>query len=343
MKSLKIDFESKLTLEKFMEAHKRASKGKGQRAEVLKFNMSEMSNLCQILDVVANGTYSPSKYRQFWITDPKERLILALPYMDRVIHQWFIEEFIKPYYVPRFIYDNYACIPGKGTHKAAERAGYFLRKAMAEFEAPYVVKCDIAKFFNNIDKNILYEILCRRVPKGRLRDLIHSMIFDNDEAKGIPIGNYISQYFANIYLNELDQYVKRQLKLRYYLRYMDDFVCFVDGKVAAREVLRQASWFVSEKLNLRLNQKSRISPAHMGLDFCGYRIFRDYRLLRKRSKQKIKEIIRDYEGGVDDYDRFYARVHSWMGHVHHADSWRYAHKVLWRYNSSERKVVKVRS
>jgi hypothetical protein len=114
------------------------------------------------------------------------------------------------------------------------------------------------------------------------------MLFDDNGQPGIPIGNYISQYFANIYLNELDQYAKKQLKLRYYLRYMDDFVCFVDGRAAARTTMRQMGEFVDSQLRLRLNRKSRVYPACLGLDFCGYRLFDDYTLLRKRSKRKMQ-------------------------------------------------------
>ena len=140
---------------------------------------------------------------------------------------------------------------------------------------------------------------------------------------GIPIGNYTSQIFANIYLNELDKFIKEELRVKRYIRYMDDFVLFVPGQATAKVLYGQIDDFVNSELKLRLNPKSRYYPCRHGLDFAVFRIFPNYRLLRRRSKKKLKMIIRDYRANVDDVERFCRRVNSWYGHAKHANSYRY--------------------
>jgi retron-type reverse transcriptase len=331
MKSLRSDFDEHLTLEKLLAAHKRAAKGKNRRPEVLKFNQHKLTNLLNIQDLLRDENYVPSPYKRFWITDPKKREVLALPYRDRVIHQWFIEEFIKPFYIPRFIKQTYACIPERGTHAAVRQAQSYLRQSLRLWEKPYVMKMDIAKFFNSIDKQIMYDILCRHIAEPKLCRLIRRMIWDGDEHAGLPIGNYISQYFANIYLNKLDQFVKRELKVRFYVRYMDDFVLIVQNKQVAIELYGLLERFLAEKLKLELNTKSRYYPAHLGIDFAGWRIFAKYRLLRKRSKAKINQIIKDYESGRDDFAKFFQRANAWLGHAKHGDAWRFSRKHLGKH------------
>ena len=145
------------------------------------------------------------KYRTFKIYEPKERVIRALPYVDRIVHQWYIHEFIKPYIVPRFINDSYACIEGRGTHKAVDKAQEYMRKMKNNYGAYYIVKCDISGFFYNIDKDVLYNILKRFIRDHKLLDITYEFIYNDGEEVGLPIGNYTSQFFANIYMNELDE------------------------------------------------------------------------------------------------------------------------------------------
>lgn len=127
MGQLRAKLDDHLNLDKFLAAHRRASQSKGLRYEVLSFNLNKYGNLFRIMDAIRDETYLPSKYWKFWVYDPKKRLILALPYADRVIHQWYIEEFIKPYYIPRFIKDSYACIPKCGTHAAIDKIQQYMR------------------------------------------------------------------------------------------------------------------------------------------------------------------------------------------------------------------------
>ena len=332
-KQLRAKFDDHLTYDRFLSAHERASKSKGLRNDVLRFNLNMTSNLFRIMNVVGSGRYQPSEYWQFWVYDPKERLILALPYPDRIVHQWYIEEFIKPYYLPRFINDSYACIPRGGTHKAVDKIQSYMRHMRTVCGGHYyIVKMDIAKFFYNIDANILFAILADVIVDPKLLELTRTIIFDDGEHDGLPIGNYVSQYFANIYLNELDQFCKRQLGIKCYVRYMDDFVALAPNRQVAKEWFAEIGNFVEARLHLRLNDKSRYYPSGHGLNFIGYNIHEDYRLIRKRSKNKIKRIISDYESGVDGVDRFIQRANAWHGHVLHADACRYVDKMLSKYH-----------
>ena len=316
--TIRNEYDKHLTFEALLSAHERASKTKRYSKEVLKFDVDLETNIVNLYRKLKNGTYKMGKYRTFKIYEPKERTIRSLPYVDRIVHQWYIYEFIKPYVVPRFISDSYACIDGKGTHKAVDKAQEYMQKMKNKYGSYYIVKCDIKGFFYNIDKDVLYEILKRFIKDAKLLKLTCEFIYNDGEALGLPIGNYISQFFANIYLNELDYYVKDVLKIKYYVRYMDDFIMFVKTKEEAKKVLLDVSKYVSNTLHLELNNKSRYYPNKMGLDFCGFRIYESYRLLRKRSIKKIKRKVRKwnmlYERGLLDLDKTVLDWNSWLAH-----------------------------
>lgn len=195
----------------------------------------------------------------------------------------------------------------------------------------YILKMDISKFFNSIDLNILFEILQKAIVDPKLLDLTYTILFEDGEHDGLPIGNYVSQYFANIYLNELDQFCKRQLKIKSYVRYMDYFVALAPNRLTARQWFNQINKFVVGQLNLQLNRKSRYYPASLGLDFVGYRIYNNYRLIRQRSKKKLANLINDYEHGVIDASDFIQRINAWHGHAKHADTCHLVNSRLGQY------------
>ena len=208
-------------------AHKRARKHKTYKDEIINFEINLENNLVNLCNNICNKKYHLGKYYTFKIYDPKERLIKALPYVDRIVHQWYVEEFIKPFILPRFINTTYACLENRGTHKAVDKVQKYLRIYQHNNPNFWILKCDIKKFFYNINPNILFNILKKYISDKELLNFTKLLIFDDDAINGevgIPIGNYTSQFFANIYLNELDQYVKRKLKIKYYIRYMDDFI-----------------------------------------------------------------------------------------------------------------------
>lgn len=212
-KTIKNVWKDALTIEKFMEAHIRASRGKRKTKEVLLFEMNLETNLSNML------TYRFGSYREKIIYEPKKRMIKSLPYVDRVVHQWYVEEFIKPYMMPRFITHTYACLPERGGHKAICDLQKMMRIMKKNYGNYYVLKCDIAGYFYNINRDILFQLMKRKISDKSLLLFTKQIIYDPYDPKGIPIGNYTSQFFANIYLNELDHYVKEVLSVRFYLRY----------------------------------------------------------------------------------------------------------------------------
>ena len=207
-KTIKNCFYEKLTFEKILDAHNRACVNKTNRYELLKYNIDLETNISNILVSLKNGTYKVGKYREFTIYEPKERIIRCLPYKDRIVQQWYIYEFIKPYIIPRFINTTCACIDGRGTHYAVFLVQKYMRIMKREYNEYYILKLDIKKYFYNIDKNLLYDIMCDYISDKKLLELTYKFINDDNSERGIPIGNYTSQYFANIYLDKIDFYIK---------------------------------------------------------------------------------------------------------------------------------------
>ena len=296
-KKIKNLYDKKLTFDKLLEAHKRAKKNKTYKKDVINYELNLENNIINLLRSLQKQNYHLGNYYKFKIYEPKERIIQALPYKDRIVHQWYVEEFIKPYIVPKFITTTFACLTNKGTHKAVEE----VQKQMKIFKRNYgdfwILKCDIKKFFYSINPMILYEIMKKYISDQKLLNLTKLLIFneaEDDSVLGIPIGNYTSQFFANIYLNELDQYIKRVLKIKYYTRYMDDFILLLETKERCKTIKKSIEIFLQNNLKLELNNKSRYYPYKMGVNFCGYRIFTTHRLLRTSSKKKIKKSIKKW-------------------------------------------------
>jgi RNA-directed DNA polymerase len=320
-KTIKNCYYKKLTYDNLYSAYMRASLNKRNKIAVIKFSIDLETYLSNIYNDLYNNCYESSEYREFIIYEPKKRIIRALPFKDRIVHQWYIEEFIKPYIVPRFINDSYACIIGKGTHQAIFKLNKYMRIMNNRYGDYYIIKFDISKYFESIDKNILYDIMKKYISDKYLLNLTHNIIFDND-FNGIPIGNYTSQYFANIYLNELDYYVKYDLRLEFYVRYMDDFIILVKNKEEAKRIFNLVELFVNNRLNLKLNKKSRYYPSRLGCDFCGYILYNDYRLIRKRSIKGMRNKIYNFNNKKITFDDINLSFISWCGHARHANSYK---------------------
>lgn len=202
--TIKNSFYKHLTFEKLLSAHQRAKKQKAKKCEVLRFELNLENNLVNLLNKIKNGTYHVGNYRIFYINEPKLRKIEALPYTDRIVHQWYVEEFIKPNIVPKFINSSCACIVGRGCHKAADLIQHYMQIYKRVNPDYWILKCDIRKFFYSIDPNILFNIMKRYITDKKLLQFTHLLIFENrKDPVGIPIGNYISHFFANIYLHRL--------------------------------------------------------------------------------------------------------------------------------------------
>ena len=332
-KTIKNCFFEKLTFQKLMEAHSRARKHKTYKNEVINFELNLENNITNLLNNIKNNKYKIGKYFQFKIYEPKERIINALPYKDRIVHQWYVEEFIKPYIVPKLINTTFACLKDRGTHKAVEEVQKQLRIYKRNYGDFWILKCDVRKFFYNIDPYVLYEIMKKYISDKKLLQFTYLLIFDNRLDKvGIPIGNYTSQFFANIYLNELDQYIKNVLHIKYYTRYMDDFVLILKTKNECKQAKEKTEKFLNNKLHLQLNDKSRVYPYKMGVNFCGYRIFATHKLLRTNSKKKIKNNVRKwnkkYANGTLNIQNAMQSLNSWIGHSSHCNSYKLKQKIL---------------
>ena len=338
-KKIKNCFYKNLTFEKLFQAHKRAKIHKSYKNEVINFEINLENNLVNLLNNIKNKKYHLGNYFEFTIYEPKERLIKALPYVDRIVHQWYVEEFIKPDIVPKFIDTSFACLKDKGTHKSANEVQKQMRIINRNIGNFWVLKCDIKKFFYNIDTNVLYNIMKKYIQDKELLAFTKLLIFDKRifiDNIGIPIGNYTSQFFANIYLNELDQFVKRTLKLKYYTRYMDDFILLLPTKKDCIKIKSQIEVFLNNKLHLCLNEKSKYYPASMGVNFCGYRIFTTHKLLRLNSKKKIKKNVKNWNTAFYnktlDIPLTIQKLNSWSGHAIHCNSYNLRQKI---YNSCD--------
>jgi RNA-directed DNA polymerase len=278
------------------------------------------------------GTYRPAPYHTFVIYEPKQRMISASALRDRVVHH-AICHVLEPLFERSMIHDSYACRKGKGSHAAVQRAHMFSR------EYPYYLKCDIRKYFERIDHATLQHLLARKLKDGRLLALL-ALIIEHAvpgyaSGKGLPIGALTSQWFANLYLNELDHFVKERLQVTGYLRYMDDFLLFGGDKAALRDHLAAIRQFVTERLQLELKAEAlRIAPVVQGLPFLGFRIFPGLIRLDRahlvRFRRKIRQRERAYAAGAINEAALARSVNSMIAHLAHGNTYRMRQGLFWR-------------
>ena len=276
-------FSEIVSLGNLLLAWERFRKGKRKRADVMSFERNLEDNLFDIRDELVTGTYRHSQYEPFTIHDPKQRTIHKALVRDRVVHQAIVN-IIEPLFETRFIYDSYSCRVGKGTHAAVVRLRTMLRSASKNgTRTIYAVKCDIRKFFASVDHEILLQLLSARIQDCKamrlLRLTVHS--FEARPQVGIPLGNLTSQLFANVYLHELDWYIKQSLKVRHYIRYCDDFVMLSASKTDGLGLVKKTNKFLNDKLRLQLHpNKIHVRTWTQGIDFLGYVLLQDVTILR---------------------------------------------------------------
>lgn len=275
-------------------------------------------NLFSIRDQLRNGTYRHDPYHAFAVNDPKRREIHKSTVKDRVVHQALVNV-IEPLFEKRFVYDSYSCRVGKGTHAGVRRLQDALaRVSRNDARQAWVLKCDVAKFFASVDQARLLEMVGKVVRDKGVMRLCRTIIesFESAPGKGIPLGNLTSQLFANVYLNELDQFAKHKLKCRHYLRYCDDFV-FVDAdRSKLEEYLAVVRAFLADELCLSLHpRKVTIQPFRRGVDFLGYVVF-PFGIV-PRTKTKTRAIARVSMENQSSY----------LGYVSHAKGKRIAEEM----------------
>jgi RNA-directed DNA polymerase len=327
---------------------RQARRGKRDRSEVAAFEFDLEENLFRLQEELAARTYRPAPYRSFYVRDFKRRLISAAPFRDRVVHHALVDV-IEPLFEPRFIGDSYANRVGKGTHRALDRCQQFARRCR------YVLQCDVRQFFPSVDHAILRAQLAHVVRDGGVSWLADRILdggagvlaseydvvwFSGDDLlavlrpRGLPIGNLTSQFWANVYLNDLDQFVKRTLRCRAYLRYVDDFLLFGDDKATLhawrRAVIRRLAG-----LRLTLHEdRAQVYPVTEGIPFLGFRVFPDHRRLRSRcghaARRRLEALARRCAAGEAPVERLTAAVQGWVAHAAYGNTWGLRRRVLGR-------------
>ena len=322
-------YEKALTFSKIRDAYYRTSKCKRRKPDRIRFEMYLEDNILDIYKKLKHEEYEVGEYNSFRVYEPKERLIHSLPFYDRVVQQLYVYEYIMPHMLPKFISTSYACIPGKGLHSCVSDLQKQMRIARRNWEEPYFVKYDISKFFYSINRDVLYRIMEKYYKDAKFLRLTKKFIdsnIDDTSKKGIPIGNYTSQYFANIYMNELDHYIKEKLRVKYYIRFMDDGILIVEDKKKAKQILEEIKNYVEKELDLKLNKKSGYFPVRNGVMFCGYRVYNDYKLIKRaniiRVKKRIKSWNKKWKKGEYDFERWNLSFNAWRGYAIHADSYK---------------------
>ena len=269
-------------------AFRLARKGKRWQDTIKVFEAQLEDNLKKIRTTLIDNTFTTSAYKTFIVYEPKRRVIYKLPFNPDRIVQHALMNIVEPIWESFFIYDSYACRVGKGIHAGSKRTMDFIRQVG---KAAFCLKMDISKFYPSISHDILFNLIKHKIKcKDTLR-LFKDIIYSMDGGYNVPVGNYTSQWFGNLYMNELDQFVKHKLKGERYIRYCDDFLLFHTDKTYLKECAIAMSSFLKTELNLKLS-KNRIFPVTQGVDFLGYRHFRDYALLRKSSAVRIKRRLR---------------------------------------------------
>ncbi|MGA7933011.1 MAG: RNA-directed DNA polymerase [Kovacikia sp.] len=335
-----------------LQAHRQAQKGKRYRRNVLAFNHNLESELLGLREELLTQTYHPGAYRTFEIVEPKRRMISAAPYRDRVVHHALCNV-IVPLIEPTFIHDSYANRVGKGSHRALQRFTQFARSKR------YALQCDIQAYFPSIDHELLKGLIRRKIKCNKTLWLIETIIdasndqfpvvhhFPEDDLlapltrrRGLPIGNLTSQFFANVYLNGFDHFVKETLKAPQYLRYVDDFALFSDDQEWLMDA-RQAIEAYLATLRLKIHPvKSQISQTCGGANFLGFRVFsvgeafpKEIRIRvrtenLRRSRRRLRQLQKSYASYQAHLTDITRSLQSWEAHLKHGDTWQLRQQIF---------------
>ncbi len=330
MKTIKDLMEKICTFKNAMAAFKKARKCKRYRPDVMRFEKDREANLIRAVEDLENGTYTPGPYTVFKVFEPKERVIMALPFYDRVI-QHMIATFIEPIFEKRFIFHSFACRKDKGVHEASAILTKWLYKLeILEGKKIWAIKADIRHYFQSVNHEILKAEIRRYISDRRLLAILDRIIDRNgiyEPGVGIPVGNLTSQLFANVYLNILDQFVKHELGIKYYIRYMDDFVILGEDPEELKRILARIEEFINTRLKLQLNPKTMIIYTKNGVDFVGYRHWATMKLLRKAATRRLKQLLKNFEEGTITEEYFDRSLASRLGHMEHADTYQLRQKL----------------
>lgn len=308
--------------ENLLKAYRKARKNKRYRTEVLAYTARLSENLLELQKDFKTCTYHPKPYRSFTIYEPKERIIRALPFKDRVA-QHALCNVIRSIIERGFYAHSYACIDGRGAHKASHDLSRWYYRLYREWDGNvWVLKGDIHSYFASMSHDVLKRQYRKEIKDRRVLALLDCIVDHNGtgEPVGVPVGNLTSQLFGGMYLTPLDRFVKETLRAKWYMRYMDDFVILARSRLELVEQLEKITEFLHTELRLELNPKTKIYKPMHGIDFVGYRHFHDYRLIRKDSITRCRRRIRRYAAGEVSWNQLHEQLTSWTGHASHADA-----------------------
>lgn len=339
MKTYKNLYPQITEFENLYQSFKKAARGKRKKSDVAAFEYDLEGNLFALQDELQSENYQPGEYFNFMIQDPKPRLISAAPFRDRVVHHALCNV-IEPIWERRFVHDTYACRVGKGTHAALDRTTEFSR------QFPYVLQCDLEHFFPNIDYEILYAELTRLIADPKTARLckkiiasganVHKGLYETryfpgdnllsaNRLRGLPIGNLTSQFWGNVYLNPLDQFIKRELKCKGYVRYVDDFLLFADDKKVLLEWRAAIINFLATLRQTLHEHRAVVYPTNTGIPFLGWRIYPTHRRLRRyngvRFQRRFAKQRMALLRGDLPFEKLDASIQAWIAHLEHGDTW----------------------
>ncbi len=369
------DLTAVFSFESLYRAYLGCRRRKRNTIDALGFEADLLENLLALSETLATGSYAPSRSLCFVVSYPKLREVFAAHFRDRVVHHLLVPR-LEQVFEPRFIFDSYACRKEKGTHKAVSRLQEFMSRSSRNGQRPaWFLQLDVKGFFMSIDKGILFSLLARKVQDPTLLGLCrifldhnctqsyllksprtllaqvppHKTLFHAPPGKGLPIGNLTSQFFANLYLDRLDQFVKHKLKAPYYIRYMDDFVLVSPEQEQLLTWKAQIETFLKDHLALELRPESVLNRVSQGADFLGYIVRPDYLLVRRRVITNLKEKLLEWQArlvsrfqtprGVwgrlactpEQAIQLTQTLASYLGHFKQADSYRLTQSLWERF------------
>ena len=295
-KKFLVNYDDIIVVDNLLSAWSEFVVGKKSKPDVLGFSLNLIDNILQLNSELANKAYRHGSYQSFYITDPKLRHIHKASVRDRLVHHAIYRQ-LYPLFAKIFIADSYSCQLEKGTHRAVSRFKVFVSQSGRNNTTTcWVLKCDIKKFFESIDHNVLLKILSEYIVDNNVVNLLAEIVrsFEVRPNKGVPLGNLTSQLFANVYMNKLDHFVKHRLKANYYIRYADDFVILSSSKEALIGDLQLVSDFLQDELKIALHpEKIFMKTAASGIDFLGWINFPHHAVLRTKTKRRMMSRIKE--------------------------------------------------
>lgn len=325
MKTHKHLWDEFISAENFDIAAKNALRGKKSKSAAKRFLRQREAKLLKLRQDLENGTFTTGRYHIFTVYEPKRRNVYMLPlYPDHIVHHALMNV-LTPIWQKLFISDSYACIPGRGLHPASQRCITMLRRNK------YVLQCDIRKFYPSINHEIMMKIIRRKISDKRIINLLENIVRSINDTHGLPIGNLTSQWLGNLYMHNLDMFVKQQMRVKDYIRYCDDFCLFADDRETLRRYRDTLREYIKNELDLTFS-KSFIKPTAAGISFIGYRHFKNHVVLTKAGARKIKRKVHNLINHPEISEHVRSQISSFSGWMR----WAKCHNLKRKFRNDAR-------